>query len=207
MPTSDTIDIDILEDPADYMQKLSELGMNWVVIAYVAMVGARLICPEARGYGDQLSLKNPIHGLLFWYLVKEFICFTVVNYKMAITGLNTDDGDAETQKLSSLATVEALAVSKTATLTSYCEQQGIPVPDFSKYFFKDITATTDEAEPNDLDEELLLESSSGEEEGGAEGGDNDDDEEEEEGASSAETSGSKPKRRRTSKKAAAKKAR
>lgn len=200
MSTSDTIDIDVLEDPVDYMQKLSELGMNWMIIAYVAMVGARLICPEARGYGDQLSLKNPIHGLLYWYMVKEFICFTVVHYKMGIPGLDTDDGDAETQKLSSLATVEALAVSKTATLTSYCEQQGIPVPDFAKYFFKDITATN-EAEPNDLEEELLLESSSGEEEGGADGADNDN--EEEEGAGSAETSGSKPKRRRTSKKAAA----
>ena len=206
MSTSDTIDIDALEDPVDYMQKLSELGMNWMIIAYVAMVGARLICPEARGLGDQLSLKNPLHGLLFWYIVKEFIIFTVVTYNMSIPGLNTNDGDAETHKLSSLATVEALAVSKIATLTTYCEQQEISVPDFSKYFFKDITATTDEAEPNDLDQDLRRESESGDDGDGAEEGEDENDDEEE-GAGSAETAGSAQKRQRTSKKAVAKKPR
>ena len=82
-------------------------------------------------------------------------------------------------------------MSKIASLTSYCDQQGITVPDFAKYFFKDITATTDEAGPNDLEEELLLESSSSED-GGAEDDDDDDDGE---GAGSAETTG--PKRQRT----------
>ena len=125
MSSSETIDIDALEDPVDYMQKLSELGMNWLIIAYVVMVGARLICPEARGFGDQLSLKNPLHGLLFWYIVKEFLCYTVRTFNMSIPGLNTDDGDADTEKLSSLESVEALAVSKIASLTSHCDQQGI----------------------------------------------------------------------------------
>ena len=80
-------------------------------------------------------------------------------------------------------------MSKIASLTSYFDQQGITIPDFAKYFFKDITATTDEAGPNDLDEELLLESSSSEE------AEDDDDDDDGEGAGSAETTG--PKRQRT----------
>ena len=68
------------------MQKLTDLGMSWVILAYVAMVGARLTCPGARAAGDFLSLKNPVHGLLFWFMVKEFLLFSVKEYKIHVPG-------------------------------------------------------------------------------------------------------------------------
>ncbi len=55
------------------MQKLIESGVTRVILAYVAMAGATKTCPDARGAGDDLSLKNPLHGLLFWFMVLEFL--------------------------------------------------------------------------------------------------------------------------------------
>ena len=175
MSMGDAIDLTVLVDYEDYMQKLTELGMNWVIIAYVAMVGARLACTEARGMGDDLSLKNPLHGLLFWFLVKDFLCYSVVTYHISIPGLQVDDGDAESEKLSSHATVVALAEKKIAALTLVCEQQSIRVPDFSPHFFKTITPGQLAAESAGLGHELQGEDGPSDTEGGS---DNEDDDEE-----------------------------
>jgi hypothetical protein len=69
----DSVDLEELEDYSDFMQKLKDMDMTWVILAYVAMVGATKTCPDARGAGDDLSLKNPLHGLLFWFMVLEFL--------------------------------------------------------------------------------------------------------------------------------------
>ena len=54
----------------------------------------------------------------------------------------------------SVANVEALADAKIAALTSYCDQEGITIPDFSAHFFK--KENTD-AGQGDLDDEVAQE--------------------------------------------------
>ena len=170
------------------MQKLTDLGMSWVILAYVAMVGARLTCPGARAAGDFLSLKNPVHGLLFWFMVKEFLLFSVKEYKIHVPGLSLVDGDEATHKLSSHASVEALADAKIAALTSYCDQEGITIPDFSAHFFK--KENTD-AGQGDLDDQLAQESHS---DAASESDQDDDDEEvDDQGAEGAEPQRKKPR--------------
>jgi len=186
--SGDCIDLAELDDFGDYMQKLTDLGMSWVILAYVGMVGARLTCPGARAAGDHLSLKNPVHGLLFWFMAKEFLLFSAKEYKINVPGLSLVDGDEATHKLSSHASVEALADAKIAALTSICEQEGIKIPDFSAHFFKKENM---DAGQSDLDEELAQE---GHSEAAAES-DRDEDEEEEndEGAEEAEPQRKKPR--------------
>jgi len=192
----DSVDLEELEDYSDFMQKLNDMGMNWVILAYVAMVGARMTCPEARGAGDDLSLKNPLHGLLFWFMVLEFLCYSAREYKIQVPGLSLVDGDEATQKLSSHASVEALAMAKIAALTTYCVQEGIKVPDYSAHFFK---TEIGDAGPNDLENELAQESA----DGGSEPEEPDEEEDEEEEDPSNETAGPQRKKPRNDPKAPA----
>jgi hypothetical protein len=178
------------------MQNLTESGVTRVILAYVAMVGATKTCPDARGAGDDLSLKNPLHGLLFWFMVLEFLCYSVREYKIEVPGLSLDDGDEATQKLSSHASVEALAKTKIAALTTYCDQEGIKVPNYSAHFFK--TENSDEG-PGDLESELARESA----DGGSEPDEQDEEDEEDEEDHTNETAGPQRKKPRNDPKAPA----
>jgi hypothetical protein len=101
-------------------------------------------------------------------------------------GLSLVDGDEATHKLSSH--VEALADAKIAALTSYCDQEGITIPDFSAHFFK--KENTD-AGQGDLDDEVAQEDHS---DAAAESDQDDDDEEvDDQGAEGAEPQRKKPR--------------
>ena len=159
---NDEADLDDLEDFEDYMEMLASKGMSWEILAHICLVGVCKVWPEIRGMGDALSFRNPLHGTMFWYIVKYFMCYTVTNYHLDIPGLSLSDGNEE--NLSSHATIEAIATAKIDALTSVCLEQGVKVPDFSQFFFQvhsaeslgneDSPAESDvEGEDEDEDEE------------------------------------------------------
>ena len=150
---NDAVDLDVLSELEDYMKMMSDKGMDWEILAYILMSGATRVCTEARALGDTLSLKNPLHGLMFWYIVKDFLCYNVTFFKFDIPGLSLTDGDADAQKPSSLATVEALADSKIAALQKACVDKVGKAPDYAQFFFQTVTVEESAQEQEGQDEQ------------------------------------------------------
>ena len=134
MNPSAGVEWDHCEDVEDYMTVLASKGLTHEMLTYISMLGVYKHWPECRCMGDALSLRNPLHGVLYWYISKNFLIFSVKTYKIKIVGLSDSDGSEE--KLSSLATIEAIATAKIEALTAACLEQGIKVPDFSQFFFQ-----------------------------------------------------------------------
>ncbi len=134
MNPSAGVEWDECEDVEDYMTVLASKSLTYEILTYICMLGVYKHWPECRCMGDSLSLRNPLHGVLYWYIAKNFLIFSVNTYKIKIVGLSDTDGSED--KLSSLATIDAIATAKIEALTAACLEQGIKVPDFSQFFFQ-----------------------------------------------------------------------
>lgn len=148
MNPDDEVILSDMEDIEDYMGMMNGKGMNWEIIAYLAMIAALKMLPDTRSMGNALSMRNPLHGTVFWFIVKEFLVYSVEQYQVDIPGLSTTDGGE--QELSSHETVAALATAKLAALTAICEEQEVKVPDYSLFFFQThLTESLGEDDPLD----------------------------------------------------------
>lgn len=186
----DEVNIADMEDVEEFMAMLAAKGLNWEIVAYLATIGAIKTFSEFRTMGDAISLRNPLHGTVYWFIVQEFCLYTVATYHVDIPGLSMTDGTEE--NLSSHATVAALATAKLAALTAICEEQDVKVPDYSQIFFQ--TYVPEILEEDDLDDDALPETEGSD---GDEDADDDDDEE-----SDANGQDGEPKKKKAKKGAA-----
>jgi hypothetical protein len=169
---SELIEWDECEDLEDYMSILASNGINWEMLAYICLLGGYKHMPEVRSMGDSLTVWNPLHGTLYWFIVKEFLIYSVKTFHFDIPGLSSNDG--EEGKLSSLATIEAIATAKIDALTAACMEQDVAVPDYSQFYFQEYSGDSagDEGFPDGGEDSL--DGSDGDE---GEDGEEDEDEE------------------------------
>ena len=111
-----------------------ERGMTFEFLCYLILVTASRMCIDTRALGKEMSLTNPLHGLMFWYIVENFFMKCVTVHGIPIPGLSLTDAAAGAG-LSSFAKVDALLQTRKVELTAACTAQHLPVPDLESFFF------------------------------------------------------------------------
>lgn len=140
---------DSFESMAGIEQAFKDLDIKWTFCVYVLNAMMTRTCPEVRGLGTDISLSNPLHGTMFWYIARDFVCYGIRNAGFLVPDLK--DSVGPDGGVSSLQALEDLATSRMAELKIVCERLHQDVPDLSEYFF-----LYREDEDNDEEEEVAV---------------------------------------------------
>ena len=126
--------MDLVLSIDDLFTAFDRRGIGYEFNAYVLLVAASRLCVETRGLGTSMSSTNPLHGLMFWYLVQNYFMMLVVHQNIKIPGLSTTDaiGDG----LSSFDKVQMICDAQVPLLKAACAVNQVPIPDFSTFFFQ-----------------------------------------------------------------------
>jgi len=109
-------------------------------LAYYGMIALRPHVPGLQFGGDAISCEDPYQGLLYHYLITQFLCFRCFKGYYVIPGLSivqvpTDPTRPNDLTKSNCQRAFEASTAKFDELTKYLEDKNMPVPDFSAYFF------------------------------------------------------------------------
>ena len=121
---------DSFESMAGIEQAFKDLDIKWTFCVYVLNAMMTRTCPEVRGLGTDISLSNPLHGTMFWYIARDFVCYGIRNAGFLVPDLK--DSVGPDGGVSSLQALEDLATSRMAELKIVCERLHQDVPDFNR---------------------------------------------------------------------------
>jgi len=123
---------------------LAVFGITWELLAFLLMYHATRLIPGAHAAGTKMELDNAIHGLVYWYIVRNFLLMCVERMDMTIPGLSTTDAVAG--GLSSYDKIHAFALQQITAMTAACTKAGLRIPDLSKWFFQRRELSSDGSE-------------------------------------------------------------
>ena len=113
--------------------ELAKRHITFELLAYLILVTASRMCVDIRALGKEMSLTNPLQGLMFWYIVEHFFMNCVTVHGIPVPGLSMTD--AVGTGLSSFHKVAAIMATRDAELTAACTRQKVPLPDLDGFFF------------------------------------------------------------------------
>jgi len=145
VPTSfeDPEPVRALQTPDEVNAALTRRGITWEFMAYVLLWHTSRICPATRSsVAVEMSLRDPLHGLLYWFIVEHFFGWLIINGKINIPGMSTTNATAP--ESSQCDKVLAIAVAKQQEMVNACVKAGVIVPNLNDWFFQKTEGSSDE---------------------------------------------------------------
>ena len=103
---------------------------TYEMLAYIILVSVLPFYPDAGKMGPDVSTANPLQGVVYYYIISNFLCYCHDTNKCAIPGFDTVH-DGQTR----CARVKAKAEAEVIRLTEICQGSGYSI-DPDAHFFK-----------------------------------------------------------------------
>ena len=118
----------------DVNRELRARALTYESLAYCFLVF--VVKRSAVVVGTTMSLTNPAHGLLYWYLISNVFVFGVERGYFEIEGLSNKDAGSGDGDESTMQTVKNTADRMIDLLKKEAVRIRIEVPDFDNFFFQ-----------------------------------------------------------------------
>ena len=132
-----TIDILAIEngDTDVAISALTSGRLTVETLTFVIMVALISHVPEFAQLSNEITTSNPLHGILYHYVLANFICHGCMNALIpALPGLST--ASAVNGQPSQCERVKQSSEQKMVVLQRACADRGLSVPDFDAFFFQ-----------------------------------------------------------------------